>query len=190
MRTQTKDRGFARLAEMPDGRRVWTKLYGVWNAMRGRCNSPGTKDYKRYGARGIRVCSEWSDYAVFREWALAHVFKKGLTLDRTETNGHYEPGNCRWIPKGEQQENIRRAIRLTLKGETRSLYRWARVVGISADLLRARHYDGWTDEQTLTTPVLGRGQVRQGVQHKPRGRAALKAKRIAQQLSESGGVER
>jgi hypothetical protein len=177
---------FCKIAYVADGRRVWTKLYGVWNAMRGRCNSPGTKDYKRYGARGIRVCVEWNDYANFRAWALEHGFKKGLTLDRTDTNGNYEQGNCRWIPKGEQQENIRRAIKLTLNGETRSLYRWARVVGISADLLRARHYEGWTDEQVLTTPLLASGQYRQGVQHKPRGRKP----RIAQQFSESGSVER
>lgn len=161
---------FVKVAKLASGKRYWVKLYGVWNAMRGRCNSPGTKDYKRYGARGIRVCSEWNDYANFRAWAISHGFRKGLTLDRTDTNGNYEPGNCRWIPKGEQQENIRRAIKLTLNGETRSLYRWARVVGMSADLLRVRHYEGWTDEQVLTTPVLPGGIYREGVQHKRRGR--------------------
>lgn len=163
-------RGYARVAEMPGGRRVWTKLYGVWNAMRGRCNCPGTKDYPRYGARGVRVCEEWNDYGAFRAWALSSGFRKGLTLDRKDSNGNYEPSNCQWIPKGEQQDNIRRAIRLTLNGVTRSLYRWARVVGMSADLLRSRHYEGWTDEQVLTTPVLPGGVYRAGVQHKPRGR--------------------
>jgi hypothetical protein len=154
----------------PNGRRIWTKLYGVWNAMRGRCNSPGTKDYKRYGARGIRVCAEWGHYGKFRAWALKNGYRKGLTLDRMESDGNYEPDNCRWISKGEQQANIRRAIMLTLNDETRSLYRWARIVGMSADLLRTRHYSGWTDEQVLTTPILPNGVYRRGVQHKPRGR--------------------
>lgn len=184
IRIDVVTRGWARVLERPDGRKVWTKLYGVWNAMRGRCNSPGTKDYKRYGARGIRVCAEWSDYGVFRAWALANGYRKGLTLDRMESDGNYEPDNCRWISKGEQQANIRRAIKLTYNGETRSLYRWARIVGLSADALRVRHYAGWTDEQVLTTPRLARGEVRQGVQHKPRGRAALKAKRLALLSSE------
>jgi hypothetical protein len=167
---------------MPDGRNIWTKLYGVWNAMRGRCNCPGTKDYKRYGALGVRVCDEWSDYGVFRAWALANGFRKGLTLDRKTSTGNYEPSNCRWIPKGEQQDNIRRAIRLTLNGETKSLYRWARVVRMSADLLRSRVYLGWTDEQVLTTPVLPNGTYRAGVQHKTRGRK----RRIDLSPSESG----
>jgi hypothetical protein len=175
-------RGFARVAHLSDGRCLWTKLYGVWNAMRGRCNSPGTKDYKRYGARGIRVCDEWNDYAVFRAWALKSGFRKGLTLDRKDSDGDYYPANCQWIPKGEQQANIRRAIRLTLNGETKSLYRWARVVGMSADLLRARVYEGWTDEQVLTTPLLRNGHYRPGVQHKPRGRK----RRIDVSPSENG----
>lgn len=161
---------YLRIAMLSSGRRYWTKLYGVWNAMRGRCNSPGTKDYPRYGARGIRVCDEWTDYDAFRSWALSHGFKKGLTLDREDGDGDYEPNNCRWIPKGDQQENIRRAIQLTLNGETRSLYRWARITGLSADMIRSRVYLGWTDEQTLTTPRMEGGQVRSGVQHRPRGR--------------------
>jgi hypothetical protein len=146
---------FVKVARLPSGRRVWTKLYGVWGAMKGRCYSPGTKDYKRYGARGVRMCVEWHDFETFRTWALSHGFRKGLTIDRVDSNGNYEPENCRWISKGEQQANIRRAIKLTLNGETRSLYRWARVVGMSADLLRTRHYNGWTDEHTLTIPVGG-----------------------------------
>lgn len=185
IRTDVAKRGWARVLERSDGRKVWTKLYGVWNAMRGRCNSPGTKDYKRYGARGVRVCDEWNDYGTFRAWALANGYRKGLTLDRMESDGNYEPDNCRWISKGEQQANIRRAIKLTYKGETRSLYRWARIVGMSADFLRSRVYQGWTDEQVLTTPKLATGYVRPGVQHKPRGRAAAKAKRLALMSSEN-----
>lgn len=176
---------FVKVAMLASGKRYWVKLYGVWNAMRGRCNSPGTKDYKRYGARGIRVCPEWDDYGAFRAWALSHGFRKGLTLDREDSDGDYEPSNCRFIPKGEQQENIRRAIKLTLNGETKSLYRWARITGIAANLLRSRVREGWTDEQVLMTPKLANGYVRPGVQHKPRGRAAAKAKRLAQQSSEN-----
>lgn len=176
---------FVKVGLASDGRRIWTKLYGVWNAMRGRCNSPGTKDYKRYGARGIRVCAEWDDFDAFRSWALSHGFKKGLTLDRKDSDGDYGPDNCRFIPKGEQQDNIRRAIRLTLNGETRSLYRWARITGLSADMIRSRVYMGWTDEQTLTTPRMEGGQVRSGVQHKPRGRKP----RIAVCSSEEAGTD-
>lgn len=176
---------FVKVAMLASGKRYWVKLYGVWNAMRGRCNSPGTKDYKRYGARGIRVCEEWDDYGAFRAWALSSGFRKGLTLDREDTNGNYEPSNCRWIPKGLQQDNTRRVTRLTLNGVTRPITEWARLTGIQARFIKSRLKIGWTDEQALTTPKLPNGVYRQGVQHKPRGRAAAKAKRIALQTSES-----
>lgn len=158
---------FVKVAELANGKRYWVKLYGVWNAMRGRCNSPGTKDYKRYGARGIRVCAEWDDYETFRAWAITHGFRKGLTLDREDGDGDYEPDNCRWIPKGDQQANIRRGIKLTLNGVTQSLYTWARIRGMSADTIRQRVYNGWSDEHAL---MLEPGQGRPAAVLKRRGR--------------------
>ena len=171
---------FKRIAKRAEGiGRVSCSLYNIWHSMRERCLCATYRDYKYYGGRGITICAEWSDYGAFRAWALSHGFCKGMTLDREDGNGNYEPGNCRWIPRGAQQENIRRAIMLTLNGDRKSLYRWARITGLSPDLLRTRHYNGWTDEQILTTPVLATGVWRPGVQHGLRGRAAAKAKRLA-----------
>jgi len=168
-----------------NGHKTWTKLYGVWGSMRKRCTCPTVKDYPRYGARGITVCKAWLDsYDAFRAWAVSSGYRKGLTLDRVDSNGNYTPENCRWIPKGAQQANVRSAILLTLEGETHSLYTWARIVNLPADILRSRHYLGWTAEQVLRTPKLTNGNYRPGVQHKPRGRAAAKAKRLAQMPSE------
>jgi hypothetical protein len=150
-----------------------TRLYLVWGSMRKRCICPTVPDWPRYGGRGIMICAEWNDYGAFRAWALSSGYRKGLTLDRENSNGRYEPTNCRWIPKGEQQDNVRKAIRLTLDGQTRSIYRWARLRGMSPDLIRCRVYNGWSDEQALTLP---RGTLRPG---QLRGRAAAKAKRIA-----------
>lgn len=143
---------YARVAKLSrTGKRYWVKLYGVWNAMRGRCNSPGTKDYKRYGARGIRVCPEWDDYGVFRAWALSHGFRKGLTLDREDSNGNYEPNNCRWVTKADQQLNTRAALRLTVNGVTRTLPEWSRICGIATHLIRSRVvYGGWDHKSAVT----------------------------------------
>lgn len=83
------------------------KLHGVWNTMKQRCSNLKARDFKYYGARGVCVCDEWQDYLSFRQWALANGYKEGLTIDRINTFGNYEPGNCRWITIQEQQKNRR-----------------------------------------------------------------------------------
>ncbi|PNH18659.1 hypothetical protein B6K86_08665 [Lachnospiraceae bacterium] len=83
------------------------KLHGVWNMMKQRCQNPNNQDYKYYGARGIGVCDSWKNYLNFRSWALANGYEKGLTIDRIDSDGNYEAGNCRWISIQEQQKNRR-----------------------------------------------------------------------------------
>jgi len=82
-------------------------LRAVLNTMRQRCNNPNNKDYQFYGARGVHVCPDWSDYLAFKQWALANGYATGLTIDRINPNGNYEPSNCRWITIQEQQRNRR-----------------------------------------------------------------------------------
>jgi hypothetical protein len=82
-----------------------SRLYGVWKAIRARCENPKRLKYEHYGGRGIAVCFEWHDFDVFCEWALEHGYKEGLTIDRIDTNGNYEPSNCRWVTQTEQLRN-------------------------------------------------------------------------------------
>ena len=133
------------------GRRVRTRLYEVWASMRKRCLVPSCPDFPRYGGRGITICDEWlQDYGAFRSWAVSQGgYRKGLTLDRKDSNGNYEPSNCRFVTKADQQLNIRRAIKLTARGETRSLAEWARVSGVAPDLIRTRYYNGWPHERAI-----------------------------------------
>ena len=86
------------------------KLYRCWAEMRNRCKNPNNTGYKHYGARDITVCAEWNEYPVFRRWALAHGFSKGMTIERRDVNGNYEPNNCKFIPANEQWLN-RRSVR-------------------------------------------------------------------------------
>jgi hypothetical protein len=81
---------------------VGTKLYNVWAAMKDRCLNLRCAYYKYYGGRGIKVCSEWrEDFSSFRAFALAHGYKEGLTLDRTDNDGNYESTNVQFITRRE-----------------------------------------------------------------------------------------
>jgi hypothetical protein len=80
-----------------------SKVYKVWQSMIHRCTNPTVGHYDRYGGRGIRVAERWLKFENFLEdMGIPEV---GLTLDRIDNNGNYEPGNCRWISHKENCQN-------------------------------------------------------------------------------------
>jgi hypothetical protein len=88
-------------------------LYCVYYGMRGRCLNPSNASFKNYGGRGVAICADWeSSFTAFFSWAMANGWKRGLHLDRIDTNGNYEPGNCRFISQAENNRN-RRNTRMT-----------------------------------------------------------------------------
>lgn len=84
-----------------------TKLNKVWVSMRQRCNDPNAQSYNNYGGRGITVCSEWQDFLSFKAWADSSGYAQGLTLERVDVNGNYEPDNCTWEKRTVQSQNRR-----------------------------------------------------------------------------------
>jgi len=95
----------------------WHPLSSVWRAMRSRCYSKGSQDYRNYGARGITVCNEWRDnLAGFIKWSEANGYRKGLSIDRVNNDGPYSPGNCRWVTSQVQNNNQRRRATSRFKG--------------------------------------------------------------------------
>ena len=66
-------------------------------------------------SRGIKVCEEWKNYSNFKRWAIESGYKEGLTIDRINFNGNYEPDNCRWITQAEQVKNTRHNLPVDLK---------------------------------------------------------------------------
>lgn len=85
-----------------------TKIYNVWKAMTKRCRDKNEADYKYYGGKGIKVCSSWlhSFKNFYKDMGDSYV--EGLTLDRINPSGNYEPDNCRWATWSEQRNNQRR----------------------------------------------------------------------------------
>lgn len=81
------------------------RLYATWRNMRDRCNYAEHPSYKDYGGRGITICERWNDFANF----VADMGDRpdGMSLDRRDNNGNYEPSNCRWATKSQQQLNQR-----------------------------------------------------------------------------------
>jgi len=81
-------------------------LYGTWTNMRDRCNNPNNKDYKFYGAKGIKVCERWASFEnfVFDVNGLGEK-PHGFTLDRIDGSKDYYIENCRWASKMKQARN-------------------------------------------------------------------------------------
>ncbi len=85
-----------------------TSTYNIWKGMKFRCSSAKNKDYKYYGARGIKVCDRWQKFSNFCQDMGERP--PGYSLDRIDFNGNYEPSNCRWATATEQNRNKRRCI--------------------------------------------------------------------------------
>lgn len=133
------------------------KLYGVWKCMIQRCRDTHISRADSYVNKGVKVCEEWTEYAVFRAWALESGYAEGLSIDRIDNNGNYEPSNCRWATPKQQANNRSTNRLLTFRGETKTMSQWADTTGIASDTLKRRVYYGWSVERVLTTPVKGRG---------------------------------
>lgn len=130
-----------------------TLLYKKWSSMRARCRNPNSPSYTAYGGRGISVCSEWEDFAVFREWALNNGYKRELQIDRIDNNLGYFPDNCRWVTSKENNNNRRSNRHITYRGKTKTMTEWADTTGIELHVLFGRLKRGWSIESALETPI-------------------------------------
>ena len=135
-----------------------TKLYGIWAAMKRRCNNPKTRYYADYGGRGIKVREPWSsDYSSFKLWAISAGYEEGLSIERIDVDGDYCPENCKWISKNEQNANKRVSIRLEFQGNTYSIKELSQLTGLKERTIQARYYKGLSIDEIIN-PILKKNQ--------------------------------
>ena len=82
-----------------------TKLYSIWKDMRKRCLNPKSSRYEYYGAKGVAISKEWDMFIVFQMWSMSNGYKDGLSIDRINSDGNYEPSNCRCTTLLIQKQN-------------------------------------------------------------------------------------
>lgn len=134
---------------MTTHRMFGTPEYNTWGCMKARCLNPKNSRYHRYGGRGIKVCERWMSFENF--YADMGPRPDGASLDRIDNDGHYEPGNCKWIPSRDQSKKTCRIRYLTKNGETHSLAEWARRLGVRGSVISMRlNQYGWSVERALT----------------------------------------
>lgn len=126
-------------------RRKVPRWYKAWSEMRRRCEDASRPSWPNYGGRGIVVCERWQDADAF--YADMGEAPPGASLDRIDSNGNYEPGNCRWADDYAQANNKRSNIMLTFDGRTMTVGQWARERGIRYGLLRRRVLQGLPPEE-------------------------------------------
>ncbi len=125
-----------------------TPTHNTWCAMKQRCNYAQSKQYPAYGGRGITVCARWNDSF---ENFLADMGErpKGMTIDRIDSDGNYEPKNCRWATDPDQQRNRRSTILVERNGVTKCVKDWCDELGLKPDAVYGRIRRGATPSEAL-----------------------------------------
>ncbi len=134
--------------------------YSTWRGMRSRCEQPKDGSYRRYGARGIKVCERWKSFANF----LSDMGSRpdGASIDRIDPDGDYEPGNCRWATLTEQARNKRSVPLYEVDGVKLSVAGWAERLGVPSRLIDNRLRRGWAPRKAILTPTLPVGTKTRG----------------------------
>jgi hypothetical protein len=121
--------------------------------MKDRCLNKKACNYLNYGGRGIMLCQEWTEFEKFYEWAIISGYRSGLTIERKDVNGNYNPVNCRWATRLEQSNNRRSNCLICFNGETKSVTEWSKLMGINYGTLKSRLLTGWDTSRALLVPT-------------------------------------
>lgn len=126
-----------------------SRTYKSWVAMKSRCYDSRHEAYYRYGGRGILVCDRWFE-SFENFYADMGERPAGMSLDRfPNSDGNYEPGNCRWTTQIEQSRNRSGNNFVEIDGQTKTLAEWCLIYGQPYTRVRARLQSGWEPKTAL-----------------------------------------
>jgi hypothetical protein len=130
-----------------------TKLYYIWSNIKQRCYNKNSAKYKNYGMRAVKVCEEWlNDFELFYIWSIDNGYEQGLSLDRIDVNGNYEPKNCRWVTMKVQQNNKTINLNVTIDGTTKTARQWEEEYNLSHGTIKRRLSLNWDEKDLLNQP--------------------------------------
>ena len=124
-----------------------TSEYIIWGDMCWRCKCPTVKNY---GEKGIAVCDRWRNSFLEFLSDMGPRPSPKHTIDRIDSNGDYEPGNCRWATWKEQMNNCSFNRKITFDGVTMTVTQWSERLGIKKHTIFSRLYRGSSVEEVLT----------------------------------------
>lgn len=129
-----------------------TTTYVSWINMLDRCRRENNSSFKRYGNRGITVCSRWKEFEKFFQDMGSRP--SGLTLERIDNNAGYFPGNCRWASRQQQANNRCTTRSLTFGNKTMPISVWSKELGLSKSAVSSRLRAGWSVSRALSQPKM------------------------------------
>ena len=127
-----------------------TRVHSIWTNMLSRCH---TDPQGTYGKRGITVCQEWEHSFLKFYQDMGEPPSPEHSIDRINTRGNYEPGNCRWATRKEQARNTTKNTFLVLNGQSKTIAEWSEITGIKSATICVRLANGMSHEEALTRPV-------------------------------------
>lgn len=125
--------------------------WGVWSSMKQRCENQNTKEFRIYGARGIKVCARWHDFANFIG-DMGPRPSPRHSIDRTDNDGDYEPSNCKWATRTEQARNTRSNHVIEIDGQRKTIAEWSEQSGLGRTAIQSRIRRGWPPCVAVTSP--------------------------------------
>jgi hypothetical protein len=139
--------------------KILKAMKSAFSMTKQRCYNENCRDYAYYGLAGIKICDRWLQ-SFDNFVADMGLRPEGMTLERKDVNADYSPENCMWATREVQSRNKKLTLKLTYKGETKTLPEWEKITGIPYGTLKARKNRlGYTDEQCLEKPVICGGKL-------------------------------
>lgn len=158
-----------------------TPTYETWRDMKARCLNPSEPNYRLYGGRGISICDRWLTFENFLQDMGSRP--EGMTIERLDNDGSYEPSNCRWATPKEQANNCRSNRVIIWQEKPYTLAQLAELTGINRVTLSWRLRVGWSVEKAVTIPVRPQALTREA---KKAEREAKKAHYQAMRVKREG----